>query len=140
MSGAADKAPGLKPIEAARILSEFFDEPVDAVRQKARVLRDAGIIRKETAGRGAGNLSDLEIAQLVVAVGTGCRACESASVVKFHGHEIACLADALDDGNARTFVFKRPLRGRVVTVEIGAAIIPLLRSALRRKAEGRTNA
>lgn len=135
-----DHTPGLKPIEVARVLSEFFDEPVDAVRQKARVLRDAGIIRKEVAGRGAGNLADLEIAQLVVAVGTGCRACECVSVVEYHGHEARRLADALDDGNARTFVFKRPLRGRVVTVEIGAAIIPLLRSALRREAECRTNA
>lgn len=130
--------PGLKPIEVARVLSDFFDEPVDAIRQKARVLRDAGIIRKEAAGRGAGNLSDLEIAQLVIAVGTGCRACECVSVVEYHGHEIACLADALDEGDARTFVFKRPLRGRVVTVEISAGIVTMLRSALRREAEGRS--
>lgn len=135
-----DHTPGLKPIEVARVLSEFFDEPVDAVRQKARVLRDAGIIRKEVAGRGAGNLADLEIAQLVVAVGTGCRACESASVVKFHGYEVCCLAGALDDGDAKPIVLKRQLRGRVVTVEIGAAIVPLLRAALLREAEGRHHA
>lgn len=128
--------PGLKPIEVARVLSDFFDEPVDAVRQKARVLRDAGVIRKEAAGRGTGNLSDLEIAQLVIAVGTGCRACECVSVVEYHGHEARRLADALDEGNARTFVLKRPLRGRVVTVEISAGIVTMLRSALRREAEG----
>lgn len=135
-----DHTPGLKPIEVARVLSEFFDEPVDAVRQKARVLRDAGIIRKEVAGRGVGNLADLEIAQLVVAVGTGCRACESASVVKYHRHEACRLADALDDGDAKPIVLKRQLRGRVVTVEIGAAIVPLLRAALLREAEGHPHA
>lgn len=57
-----------KPGELAALIASQFGAEEPTVRQQARVLRDAGLMSKEKAGRGAGTLTARDAAHLLVAV------------------------------------------------------------------------
>ncbi|SEQ38289.1 hypothetical protein SAMN05428969_2848 [Devosia sp. YR412] len=56
-----------KPGELAMLIADIFGAEEPTVRQQARVLRDAGLMSKEKAGRGLGSLTSRDAAHLLIA-------------------------------------------------------------------------
>jgi len=56
-----------KPGELAELIARLFKLEEATVRQQARELRDHGLMSKEKGGRGAGSMTALDAAHLLVA-------------------------------------------------------------------------
>lgn len=74
-----------RPGELAQAISEVFDIELATVRQQARMLRNAGFMAKEKAGRGSGTMGARDAANLLLAVGGTARVKYSTYPVEQNG-------------------------------------------------------
>ena len=74
-----------RPGELAEVIASVLDAPLSTVRQQARELRDAGLMSKERAGRGAGTLTSNDAAALLLAVLGALQVKDSADAVRRYG-------------------------------------------------------
>lgn len=74
-----------RPGQLAGAIAEVFDQDVATVRQQARLLRDAGHMSLEKAGRGAGTMTTRDAANLLIAVAGSSRVKYSNRPVEQHG-------------------------------------------------------
>lgn len=70
-----------KPGELAELIARLFKLEEATVRQQARELRDHGLMSKEKGGRGAGSMTALDAAHLLVAAAATTSVKKSAAVV-----------------------------------------------------------
>lgn len=74
-----------RPGQLADAIAEVFDQEVATVRQQARLLRDAGHMSLEKAGRGAGTMTTRDATNLLIAVAGSSRVKYSTRPVEQHG-------------------------------------------------------
>ena len=79
-----------KPGELAELIARLFKLEEATVRQQARELRDHGLMSKEKGGRGAGSMTALDAAHLLVAAAATTSVKKSAEVVRKYQ---ACIAN-----------------------------------------------
>lgn len=87
-----------KPGELAELIARLFKLEEATVRQQARELRDHGLMTKEKAGRGAGSMTALDAAHLLVAAASTTSVKKSAAVVQDYR---SCLVRKSDGANKR---------------------------------------
>lgn len=84
-----------KPVDAARAVASALGLDFASVRQRARVLRDAGAIFPDRAGRGAGSLTSEDVARLLIASAIGGPIKDSAVAATAHESDVAKIVERI---------------------------------------------
>lgn len=127
-----------KPVDLCRVLAIELGVEFDTVRQQARVLRDACLMAKETAGRGAGSVSPMDAANLLIAAVASRRVKDSSDTALFFNQKAVILAAdiqrCIDGGSPSSmYEFRLPSSGDAFyiagfTERTVVAVASLLRS------------